>query len=102
MSELRPSQRQYLKGLAHGISPVVQIGAAGVTDGVRDAIGVALEDHELIKVRLGKGVEDDRKILGERLAASLDAELCQVIGRVLVLFRRARNPDKRKIKLPKA
>jgi len=102
MSQLRPSQRQYLKGLAHGISPVVQIGAAGVTDGVRQAIGQALEDHELVKVRLGKSVEDDRKQLGEDLASSLDAELCQVIGRVLVLFRSARNPDKRKIRLPKA
>jgi RNA-binding protein len=102
MSQLRPSQRQYLKGLAHGISPIVQIGAAGVTDGVRDAIARALEDHELIKVRIGKSIEDDRKVLGQDLAASLDAELCQVIGRVLVLFRSARNPDKRKIKLPKA
>ena len=101
MSSLRPAQRQYLKGLAHGISPVVQIGAAGVTDGVREAIAIALEDHELIKVRIGKSIEDDRKALGQELAESLDAELCQVIGRVLVLFRSARNPDKRKIKLPK-
>jgi RNA-binding protein len=102
MSSLRPAQRQYLKGLAHGISPIVQIGAAGVTEGVREAISIALEDHELIKVRVGKSIEDDRKELGRDLAASLDAELCQVIGRVLVLFRQARNPDKRKIKLPKA
>ncbi len=102
MSQLRPSQRQYLKGLAHGISPIVQIGAAGLSEGVREAIAIALEDHELIKVRIGKSIEDDRKELGQEFATSLDAELCQVIGRVLVLFRTARNPDKRKIKLPKA
>lgn len=101
MSQLRTTQRQFLKGLAHGISPIVQIGNAGLTDGVREAISQALEDHELIKVRIGKGVEVDRKELGQELAESVDAELCQVIGRVLVLFRCARNPDKRKIKLPK-
>ena len=95
-------QRQHLKKLAHALDPVVQIGAAGVTDGLVGAVEQAIADHELIKVKLGKGYEGDKKALASDLARRVDAELCQVIGRVFVLYRQARDPKRRKIKLPKA
>ena len=100
-TELTPRQRQHLKGLAHGLAPIVQIGAAGVTEGVQRAVDIALRDHELIKVRLGKGLEVDKKELGLELAAALGGHLCQVIGRILVLYRPAPKQDDRKIVLPK-
>lgn len=84
---LTPRQRQYLKGLAHPLAPVVQVGTAGVTDAVVAAIDEALERHELIKVKLGKGHGGERAPTAADLAARCDAALCQVIGRVVVLYR---------------
>ncbi len=100
-SGLSSHQRQHLKRLAHGLDPVVQLGAAGLTEGVAAAIEAAIADHELIKVKIGKGYEGDKKAFGQEVAQRVDAELCQVIGRVFVLFRQSRDPKRRKVQLPK-
>lgn len=91
-SGLSSRGRQYLKGLATNLRPIVQVGAAGVTESVVAAVGTALEDHELVKIKLGKGVSAERRAMAEGLATACEAELCQVIGRTIVLFR-ARDRD---------
>ena len=48
--KLSNKQKQFLKGLAHSIKPVVQLGANGLTEGVVAEIDHALSHHELIKV----------------------------------------------------
>ncbi len=94
MSESRLSSRgrQHLKGLANALQPIVQIGAGGLTVTLIAAVDVALRDHELIKVKIGKGAGEERKETAIALADACGAELCQVIGRVIVLFR-ARDRD---------
>jgi RNA-binding protein len=92
------AQRQYLRGLAHRLHPVVLIGAAGVSDAVLSEIDGALLHHELIKVRLSAVDRTGRR---QQIAAILersDAECVQEIGHIAVLFRR--NPEQAKIKLP--
>lgn len=84
--------RQYLKGLAHDLRPIVQVGAAGVTESVISAVDTALRDHELVKIKLGKGVSEERGAMAEALAEACHAQVCQVIGRTIVLFR-ARGRD---------
>ncbi len=75
------------EALAHDLKPTVQIGNQGVTPGVLGAVDQALTDHELIKVRVsGEDVELDE--IGAQVATSTHAQLVQVIGRMLVLFRR--------------
>ena len=97
---LTPVQRQHLKALAHHKKPVVQIGGNGVTDGVLGAVEQALKDHELIKVQLPRDTED-KKSMAADVAERTEAELCQVVGRIAVLYR-AGPPDKRnRIELPK-
>ncbi len=95
--------RAHLRGLAHHLDPVVTVGAAGLTDGVARAITVALEDHELIKVQLPKGLAPaERAALAERIAAATDSALIHRIGRRIVLYRaRQRNDRSRpRIELP--
>jgi RNA-binding protein len=87
MSALSPRQHQQLKGLAHGISVSVQIGAAGLTDGVVDATNRALAAHELIKVKVGQGSDLDRKKGAAELAQRTQAQVAGVIGRVWILYR---------------
>ena len=87
MSNLSSRQRQRLKGLAHGLTISVQIGAAGLTDGVIDATNKALAAHELIKIKVGHGSDIDRKTGAAELAQRTQAQVAGVIGRVWILYR---------------
>lgn len=94
-------QRAYLKSLAMNMDSIFQIGKNGLTTENIESIEEAISARELIKVTVLKNCEDDVKELAYALAESTDAEVVQVIGRKLVLFREARQPEKRKIVLPK-
>jgi RNA-binding protein len=97
---LTGKQRRYLRGLGHHRDPVVQIGKDGRTEGVQKAVEAALEQHELIKVRLLETVEEDRHELAAALATDVKADLVQVLGRTLLLYKpREEEPE---IKLPKS
>jgi len=65
-------------------------------------VSAALEDHELIKVKLGRGFSNARKPAANELADATDAHLVQVIGRVVVLYRRRVRDDatRPRIELP--
>jgi RNA-binding protein len=94
---LSPKQRQYLKGLAHSLSPVVRVGKGGVSDNVIKETNVSLEAHELIKVRLeAEGAAKHE--LAEELARATESEIAGVIGKIAILYRR--RDDDAKIKLP--
>jgi RNA-binding protein len=66
----------------------VQVGKDGISEGLVGALDAALEQHELIKVRLGESVTTDRHEMGAALAEAASAELVQVLGRTLLLYRR--------------
>ncbi len=98
---LTGKQRSYLKGLANGISPAASIGKAGLTENVVRAIDDYLSVHELIKCSIQEGSELDPKEVCNELAENLHAEFVQAIGRRFVLYRRAKEPEKREIRLPR-
>ncbi|PRP91886.1 RNA-binding protein YhbY [Enhygromyxa salina] len=102
---LSPRQRQHLKGLAHSLSPVVQVGAAGVSEAVVRVVGEALYRHELIKIKLPK-LDDAaaREAMAEALTAASGAARIQLVGRVLVLYtpRDKDLPKKPRIQVPSA
>ncbi len=95
---LTGKQRRYLRGLAHHLNPVVLTGSAGLTEAIIDKVVTELEHHELIKVRIGDGAINAREA-GQPLSESSKAELVQVIGRIVVLYKR--RPKKPEIRLPK-
>jgi RNA-binding protein len=94
---LTQSQRRHLKGLAHHLKPVVMIGQHGLTENVFNEIEIALDAHELIKVRVSGADRDDRKAMLETIGSRCGAELVQSIGHIAVFFRR--NSEKPKIEL---
>ena len=96
---LSGKQRRHLRGLGHSLEPIVQIGKLGLTDAVTAAVDTALEEHELIKVRIGTECPDDRHDVAERLAPAVKSEVAQVLGRTLLLWRK--RPKDSKIQLPK-
>jgi len=92
---LSGKQRRHLRGLAHKLRVVVQVGKGGLDDGVVAAVDRALLDHELVKVKVSEG---DRFEVAEALAATTKSEVAQVLGNVVVLYRA--DPEKPKIALP--
>jgi RNA-binding protein len=96
---LTSKQRQYLKGLAHPLSPVVRVGRAGLTDAVTAEARTALRAHELIKVRVEAEDAADRRALAEELAAGAAAHLVGTVGKIAILYRaRDEEPE---IRLPR-
>lgn len=85
---LSDTQRRYLRGVAHPLKPVIEIGNAGLTDSVARETERALHDHELIKVRVRAADRDARDTIFEGLAERTQSELVQRIGHVGVLYRR--------------
>jgi RNA-binding protein len=80
--------------MGHHCDPVVQVGKDGLSEGLVSALDVALDTHELIKIKLGESAGADRRALGAALAEAAGGELVQVLGRtVLVYRRRAKNPE---------
>lgn len=85
---LTGKQRRFLRGLGHHLEPVVQVGKEGISEGLVGALDVALDTHELIKIKLGESAGSDRRALAEALAEAGGAELVQVLGRTVLVYRR--------------
>ncbi len=96
---LTGKQRRYLRGLGHALEPIVQLGKAGLTDGVVGAVNAALLDHELIKVKLAQVIAPEQEDLAPALAERCKAELVGAVGHVLLYYKR--HPHEPKIVLPK-
>ena len=90
-------QRSELKRLAQEIKPTVMIGKEDITPSVIAAIDDYLSAHELVKVQIQEGWLMEPKEAANEIAQELGAEFVQAIGRRFVLYRRAADPDKRKI-----
>lgn len=93
-------QRSYLKGLAMTMDPIIQIGKSSLTPELTEAVSEALEARELIKISVLKNCLDDGASIAEVLADRTHAEVVQVIGKKIVLYRPAKEEKKRKIVLP--
>lgn len=100
MVDLKGSQRKYLRGVAHGRRPAVQIGKEGLTESVVRAIDTALEAHELVKLKIA-AERDERERIVPVIEERLGCECVGTVGRMAILFRRHPDPEKRKIEIPR-
>jgi RNA-binding protein len=90
---LSPAQRREYRAIAHHLKPVVTLGDKGLSEGVREELERALNDHELIKVKVAGGEKEARTEQVEALCEATGAELVQIIGRIAVILRRAKKPN---------
>ena len=96
---LSASQKRYLRGIAHALKPVVQVGQKGVTPALLEELRGALEHHELVKVRFADGDRESRARAIAQVGGQSGAELVQTIGKTACFYRR--NPDRAQFTLPK-
>lgn len=91
-------QRAYLKGLAMNIEPVFQIGKYGLTPEVTEAVRETFNTRELVKIAVLKNCMEDPKQMAGMLADRTGAQVVQVIGKKIVLYKESK--DHKKIELP--
>lgn len=95
---LTGKQRRFLRAMGNKIEPIFQVGKTGINDNMIKLIDDALEARELIKVRVLQNCLEETKEVATEIADRTNADLVQVIGRNLILFRRS--TKKPKIDLP--
>ncbi|MGQ0645923.1 MAG: YhbY family RNA-binding protein [Gemmatimonadaceae bacterium] len=88
---MKGKERAELRAEAHHLDPLVHIGVSGATDTVVQTIDEAIRTHELVKVAVGRHAGLEPREIARAVAQALGAEVIQVIGRKLTLYRH--NPD---------
>lgn len=92
-------QRAYLRGLANTMEPILHAGKGGISDAMIKQADDALEARELIKGKVLETAPATAREVAEEIAAKVNAEVVQVIGRTFVLFRQKEKDSQ--IKLPR-
>jgi len=96
---LTSAQNRFLRGAAHDLKAILQVGGKGVTDALVAEVQYALELHELIKVKVAAEDREVRDAMIGDLAGRAGAALVQRIGHTAVLYKPSK--EKRQIVLPR-
>jgi len=80
--------KRELRAKAHHLNPVVTIGDKGLSKPVLKELSIALDAHELIKVRIHSDDREEREKIMSEIVTSLGATSINHIGKVLIVYRR--------------
>lgn len=95
---LTGKQKRFLRSKAHHLTPIFQVGKGGVNENMIKQISEALEVRELMKISVLQNCDEDKDVVAEQLTAGTGAELVQVIGKTIVLYKES--VENKQIQLP--
>ncbi|MGQ7246516.1 ribosome assembly RNA-binding protein YhbY [Halomonas sp. V046] len=84
---LSQAQKKAYRSIGHHLDPVVTASENGISEGLLAELERALNDHELIKIKLAVAEREDRTAVLDELASASGAEVIQKIGKVALLYR---------------
>ncbi|KHF41932.1 ribosome assembly RNA-binding protein YhbY [Halalkalibacter okhensis] len=87
---LTGKQKRFLRSKAHHLNPIFQVGKGGVNENMSKQIEEALEARELLKISILQNCEEEKDDVVESLVTQTGAELVQVIGNTIVLYKESR------------
>jgi len=93
LMSLSIAEKKRFRQIGHQLNPVVLLGNHGLTEAVLNEIDRALEDHELIKVRIGGEDREARRAAIEEMASATKSVAVQIIGKIVLLYRAAKKPN---------
>lgn len=93
-------QRAYLRGLGNALDPVMQIGKDGISENVLTGVNLLLEARELVKIKVLKNCDMEAKEMANLITEKLQAEVVQVIGNIMILYKKSTRKDFKHIELP--
>jgi RNA-binding protein len=91
--KLSNEEKKHYRSIGHDLNPVVTIAGNGLSEGVLTEIDRALNDHELIKVKVAVGDRETRAAVISELCEVTQATDVQQIGKVVLLLREAKKPN---------
>jgi len=91
---LTQEQKKQFKSIGHHLKPVLIVAENGLTEGVLAELDRALNDHELIKVKINFAEREDRQAVIAELCEIARCELAQVIGKMALIYRKNPKPNK--------
>ncbi len=89
MAALSIHERKRLRQIGHVLNPVVMIGGQGLTDAVIEETLRALNDHELIKVKVAGEDREARTAVIDAIVEATGAEAVQKIGKIVLLYKKS-------------
>jgi len=92
---LTQQRKKQLRAIGHNLKPVVIISENGVNEGVIKELNRALDDHELIKVKLAFTERESRHIAADLVIKETGATLVQTIGKIILILRETKKPNKK-------
>jgi RNA-binding protein len=84
---LTGKQKRFLRSKAHHLNPIFQVGKGGVNENMIKQISDALEARELLKISILQNCDEDKSEVAKVLTNGSDAELVQIIGNTIVLYK---------------
>jgi RNA-binding protein len=90
---LSNEKKKYYRSLGHNLNPVVTVAGNGLSTNVINEINRALDDHELIKVKMAVDDRDIRTEVVKKICSVTQAMNVQQIGKIVLLLREARHPN---------
>ena len=84
---LSSKERAALRGEAHHLTALVHVGHQGITPAIQQSLDDALRTKELVKIQFTKTADVDMKKAAGEMATAVDADVIQVIGRTVTLYR---------------
>lgn len=93
-------QRAYLRGLGNALDPVVQVGKDGLNENVITSVQLLLQARELIKIKVLKNCEITAREIADNLSSMLNADIVQVIGAIIILYKKSTKKNFKHIELP--
>lgn len=90
---LSSDQKKRFRTIAHHLKPVVIIAEKGISEGVLAELERALEDHELIKLKINVLEREDKRLIVAEVVEQTGAQLVQTIGKIAVLYRPAKKQN---------
>lgn len=95
---LTGKQKRFLRSKAHHLDPIFQVGKGGTNPNMYQQLNEALEARELIKVSVLQNCEEDKDTVAENITGNTGAELVQIIGNTIVLYKESK--EKKTLELP--
>ena len=84
---MNSARKKQLKAQAHSLKPVIIVGQSGLTESVLKEIGITLDTHELIKIKI-RAEKEPRNLIRDQIIADTHSELIQTIGQIIVIYRK--------------
>lgn len=92
MSLTNPQKKHY-KSIGHSLKPIVTVAGNDLSESVLTEIDRALNDHELIKIKLVIEDRTERKQAVQHICDQTQCIAVQEIGKVVLIFRAAKEPN---------